>query len=654
MKNLFPFGLSKLLISVSVFILSQGSFAVDKKFSLSSYHPGFLSFSPEIIGQFTLLVLLLVILAFYILNKRKKERESVKRCKHLENLLEKRYLELSQIKNQLQQEKNQRIKLEKTLEENENRYQALTKFSAVGVWQTSFFDRKTLYMNSTMRHILGIAYDVPIEEINLYDFFSGESLAKIKSEDLEKRQRGESSSYEVHLTRTDGEIRHVIISDQPLKSENGDVISTITTLTDITSQKLTEKALEKQIELQSIIMGFSTYFINLGLNEIDNGINMAMKIVGEFVNADRSYIFQFYDQKKSVNNTHEWCAEGITSQINTLQGLSTSLIPWWMKELEQFETIHIARVSEHDFEIMDEQLMLKRQGIQSLVVVPMINENKLIGFFGLDSVKNERSWSDDTVILLRIVGEIFSNALKHKESGKERENLIKELESKNTELQQFTYTVSHDLKSPLVTIKGFLGLLITDAKTGDIDRMESDISRIVSATDKMHHLLEDLLELSRIGRIINPPQNISMSRLVEDVIELLQGAVNNKAVALVINNELANVYGDKPRLHQVWQNLIENAVKFLGDQTDPKIEIGSQVENDEVFFYVRDNGIGIEAQYQEQIFDLFKKLNPDNEGTGIGLTLVKRIIEVHGGRVWVRSKGPAQGSSFYFSLPGKK
>lgn len=232
----------------------------------------------------------------------------------------------------------------------------------------------------------------------------------------------------------------------------------------------------------------------------------------------------------------------------------------------------------------------------------------------------------------------------------EREKLINELELKNSELERFTYTVSHDLKSPLITIKGFLGFLEQDATSGNIVRLKADIQRIASATDKMQLLLNELLELTRIGRLVNPYQNVDLNVLVREAVELIQGRIQGRGIQVSIQENLPIVHGDRPRLLEVLQNLIDNAAKFMGDQSSPRIEIGLHgYENGLPVFYVRDNGIGIELVHHDRIFGLFNKLNGESEGTGIGLALVKRIIEVHGGRIWVESE-PAKGASFLFTL----
>ncbi len=230
-----------------------------------------------------------------------------------------------------------------------------------------------------------------------------------------------------------------------------------------------------------------------------------------------------------------------------------------------------------------------------------------------------------------------------------REELIAELEAKNAELERFTYTVSHDLKSPLVTIRGFIGLLEQDALAGDTDQMKRDIEHINHATDKMHQLLGELLELSRIGRLMNPPEAVALSELAHDAVALVAGRLVARGVEVEIAAEMPAVYGDRLRLLEVYQNLVDNAVKFMGDQRTPRLEIGARANAREVLCWVRDNGMGIDPSYHEKVFGLFERLEAEGEGTGIGLALARRIVEVHGGRIWVESEG--RGSTFYFTLP---
>lgn len=298
--------------------------------------------------------------------------------------------------------------------------------------------------------------------------------------------------------------------------------------------------------------------------------------------------------------------------------------------------------------------------------VPIQAGEQVIGVICVQNLERENAFTEADVRLLTTiamnVGIAVQNAqlytaaqqelAERKQIQQEREELIAELETKNAELERFTYTVSHDLKSPLVTIRGFLGFVEKDAASGNLDRMKADMSRIIEATDKMQRLLGELLELSRIGRMMNPPQVMPFEAIAREAVQLVHGRLAARGVQVDIAEGLPTVYGDRVRLVEVMQNLVDNAAKFMGGQSAPRVEIGTRgLDSDgKPILFVRDNGVGIEPQHHERVFGLFNKLDPQVEGTGVGLALVKRIVEVHGGRIWVESE-LGKGSTFYFTLP---
>jgi signal transduction histidine kinase len=236
----------------------------------------------------------------------------------------------------------------------------------------------------------------------------------------------------------------------------------------------------------------------------------------------------------------------------------------------------------------------------------------------------------------------------------QREHLISELERKNAELDRFTYTVSHDLKSPLIAIRAFLSLLEDDLKTGKTAQVETDIARIDESAIKLESLINTLLALSRSGKNVDTPVQIPFSDLAHEAADLLEPSWRKRGIVLVIPDSLPVVSGDRQRLLQVMTNLIDNAVRFMGDPQEPRIEIGVQDEAGTPVFFIRDNGTGIRKENLPRVFGLFERFNPDIPGTGIGLVTVKRIIEAHGGRIWVESEGVGKGTTFWFTLPVKE
>jgi PAS domain S-box-containing protein len=241
-----------------------------------------------------------------------------------------------------------------------------------------------------------------------------------------------------------------------------------------------------------------------------------------------------------------------------------------------------------------------------------------------------------------------------RQAEEQRTLLFHELELKNTELDRFTHTVSHDLKSPLITIRGFLALLEDDIQKKDPAQAQADIARIAAAAEKMELLITTLLELSRSGRSVDAPVRIPFTDLAKEAAGLLDAAMRERGITLIIPADLPVIYGDRTRLLQVMINLLDNAVKYMGGQEEPRVEVGVRNDAGTPVFFVKDNGMGIIQENQEKVFGLFERISTDVPGTGIGLATVKRIIGVHGGKIWVESEGAGKGTMFCFTLPGAK
>lgn len=226
------------------------------------------------------------------------------------------------------------------------------------------------------------------------------------------------------------------------------------------------------------------------------------------------------------------------------------------------------------------------------------------------------------------------------------------LRQKNIELERFTYMISHDLKSPLVTIKTFLSYLQQDLAKPDAARVEQDINFIATASENMSRMLEELLEFMRVGRVKTLPVCVTWRELVDEALTMNAGALTQRGVRVDIADSALVLCGERLRLVQLWQNLLGNAIKFIGEQPKPLVSIGVELRGQDATFYVCDNGIGIDPRYHDKIFGLFEKLDTRAPGSGLGLALVKRIVEQYGGRINVVSAGTGQGACFRFTLPG--
>ncbi len=283
--------------------------------------------------------------------------------------------------------------------------------------------------------------------------------------------------------------------------------------------------------------------------------------------------------------------------------------------------------------------------IRRHISVPILFQGEVIGLLMVANRETDYTAADRRA--LETIAEYIAPVLSARLQRQRREE---ELELRNDELIRFTYTVSHDLKSPVVTIRAFLGYLEQDSRNQDAARVAKDLDYMRTAADKMSRLLDELLELSRVGHKVNPSGEAPLQAIVNEALALVAGRIAQRGVQVQVTEEPIRLYGDHPRLVQVFQNLVENAVKFMGDQPAPRVEIGVEQDRDKIVLFVRDNGIGIDPRYQSKLFGLFEKLDPATEGTGIGLALVRRIVEVHDGQIWVESEGLGKGAVFCFTL----
>jgi len=240
-----------------------------------------------------------------------------------------------------------------------------------------------------------------------------------------------------------------------------------------------------------------------------------------------------------------------------------------------------------------------------------------------------------------------------RENEQKLESLLTELSEKNKELESFVYTVSHDLKTPIVTIEGFIGAFREDYGSMLTADGERYLKYMSDAARKMEVLIDDLLELSRIGRIAEKAIKFSFEDLVRSSLKDLRPIIEARGIKVEIQPDMPAIRGARQRLGQVMDNLLTNAVKYIGrDNPAPAIEVGAEEQNGRQVFFVRDNGIGIEERYFDKVFQIFERLpsaKQASEGTGIGLAIVKRIIENHRGRIWLTSE-VGKGTTFYFTL----
>jgi signal transduction histidine kinase len=229
----------------------------------------------------------------------------------------------------------------------------------------------------------------------------------------------------------------------------------------------------------------------------------------------------------------------------------------------------------------------------------------------------------------------------------------KELKTINKELEDFVYTISHDLKEPLFAIEGHTSILFKAYKDTFDDKGKFYVNRIKINIETMSQRIDEILEVMKVGRVTYEFENNDSGAIVKDIVETLEDRIKDNKINVIIQDNLPIILCDEERMKDVLSNLLANAIKFMGNNNQGQIRIGCDKNGDYHNFYVEDTGIGIQEEYQKQIFKIFRRLGEvEVEGSGVGLAMVKKIVELHKGRIWVESPvKDGRGSRFCFAIP---
>lgn len=467
---------------------------------------------------------------------------------------------------------------------------------------------------------------------------------------------GEKQEYHIEhrIRSTNGAVRWLEGKGRVYRDEQGRAVEMVGSVADVTERKQAEMALKRRVNELQTVAEVSTAAATI--LDPDKLLNVAVQLTQHRFGLYHVHVFLYEPANQSLSIAacgwqRDSPYEG-THEIRILHlNQSQSLVA---RAARDRQPVVVNNVRENSSWLPNPILPHTRAEL----AVPMVVGDMLLGVLDAQAEEQDYFTSDTVNVYLTLAAQLaiaIQNARLHNQTRQMLSQLqiaVQELEAKNAELERFTYTVSHDLKSPLITIRGFLGYLQKDAEVGNMERFYVDLVRIKDATNKMQRLLEDLLQLSRVGRVMNPQMAVPFEEIAWEAVALVTGRINENGVKVLVAEDMPLVRVDRPRMVEVMQNLVDNAVKFMAHQPSPRLEIGMRPQGAETVFFVCDNGIGIDVRYHEKIFGLFDKLDAYSEGTGVGLALAKRIIEFHGGKIWVESEGVGHGSCFCFTLPG--
>jgi PAS domain S-box-containing protein len=438
---------------------------------------------------------------------------------------------------------------------------------------------------------------------------------------------------------------------------------------DVSEQRAAHRERERLNEFVLLLFSLANRFINLPVQQTDAAINAALGDMGRFVDADRAYLFDYDMVAQTASNTHEWCADGVSPEILNLQNLPFEMIPDWIGHHRLGQVMHV-----HDTRALPAgnlRDLLLAQGIQSLMALPLMDGQRCMGFVGLDSVRSTHDYGQEETTLLQLFSQMLVNIRLRVEAEEKIQALTEGLEAKvaertaqledsvrqlttvNRELESFTYSASHDLRTPLRGIEGFSALLLEE-HAGQLDAQGREyLQRIQKATLHMAQLISDLLAYSRLQQMTGQIEPIVLERWVHEALAPFQDALAARQGLLQVSiADDLRLRADRQGLAIVLRNLVDNALKFTPADQPPRIRIAAQSQGDRVLLSVSDSGMGFDMKYHDRIFGMFQRLHRQDQipGTGIGLALVLKAVERMGGHIRAES-APGQGATFHIELP---
>lgn len=450
-------------------------------------------------------------------------------------------------------------------------------------------------------------------------------------------------SREFFLKRADGKEVYVQISTSPIFSDDHVLVGTLGIIIDVTNRRNLEETLtQRNLQLSAINRIGMLLNRTIDFREVlEYSVRQTMDIfagdAGAILLPDKTGKKIFV--AASANLNEEFLSEVHGSDVD-------STVFGKVLKVDAVESVTRSSNSgglPHSWSNLS---------FNSVVVFPLKAKGNAVGVCALFS-ESERALEASQREIMEGIGTVIGAAIENSRLHEETIQKTRLLESKNHELQQFTYAITHDLKSPILVIEGFAKELKRSGELG----VEQGVlvEAILASSARLHMLVNDLLDLARVGSVDVVLEETDIGELLDRVLKELSLRLTERGIRVQLKGDFPKVYVVARYIERVLTNLLDNAIKYMGSQPAPEIVIGAQDRGEHILFTVGDNGMGIAPEFQERIFAIFQRVKSTDtekvEGSGLGLAFVKKIVELGGGTVWVESPGKGKGSTFYFTIP---
>ena len=406
-------------------------------------------------------------------------------------------------------------------------------------------------------------------------------------------------------------------------------------LVNIQNRKAAQELIDDQIKAQKLTADISSDFVSANSNNLDEKINEMLKKLGLYFNVDRTYLLRYSEDGWNESNTNEWCAQGIISEMDALKNVDLNMYPWWKKHVDSKQMIHVEDVDLLPDEAISERTEFQRQSIKSLICMPVVNNNRVKGFLGFDSVKARKHWNDNQIDIIKILANILGEAIFKVNNEIELIKSIKLAEAASIAKSDFLSNMSHEIRTPLNGVIGFTDLL----RNTTLNKTQKEyLDNAIFSANSLLDVISDILDFSKIeaGKLDLEFAKTDIVELVENASDIIKVHASKKGLELLLNIQpdlprFAKI--DALRLKQIIVNLLSNAIKFTHSG---EVELSLCFKKSDNILgkftiTVRDTGIGIRESDKDKLFKAFSQADTSTTrrygGTGLGLIISNSLAK---------------------------